>query len=341
MDLQQLLNAGLLQPAALTDHIINEIPAVSTRIADMGLFASEGMMTEMMRVEFDGQSLTLVPTAPRGAPAQPKALGTTRERYFKAVHLPQRSTVLADELLYIRARTGTDFEKFVGGVRGKINALQVVQKRDLDYTIEYHRFGALKGLIKDADGSTIIDLYDEFDVTQQEQAMVLGTAGTKVRIKVLELKRKIESALGAIGYTRIHVFASPEFMDKLVSHADVERAYERFQDGAALRDDPRKGFVFGATGVTFEEVGESVRGERLVPAGEAIAFPVGVPGMFVTGYAPADTMDAIGAETPVLGLPYYSKPYPLQYDKGLELYSQSNPLNLNLRPLAVIRLTTN
>lgn len=341
MDLQQLLNAGVLQAGTLTDFIINEVPRTPTRIGDMNLFESAGMMTDLLEVGINELTLTLVPAVPRGSPSQPKKLELGQLTHFKATHLPQRSTVMADELLYIRGRAGSNVEAFTGGVQSKINALQVVHKRDLDYTIEYHRLGAIKGLILNADGSTILDIYEKFGVTQQTQAMALGTAGTKVRQLILAVKRKVEDALGGIAYDRIHVFCSPEFMDKLISHPDVEKAYERFENGAALRDDSRKGFTFGSTGVTFEEVNGSIGGAVAIPANEAIAFPIGVPNMFITRYAPADTIDAIGAENPINGLPYYSDTFELDHKKGIELLSQSNPLNLNTRPRAVIRLTTN
>lgn len=341
MDLQQLLNAGVLQAGALTDFIINEVPRTPTRIGDMGLFDSAGMMTDILEVGLNSQTLALVPAVPRGSPSQPKALTVGALRYFKACHLPQRSSVLADALLYIRARTGTNLEAFTGGVRGKLDALLGVHRRDLDYTIEYHRLGAIKGLILNADGSVILDIYKEFEVEQQEQAMALGTPTTKVRQLILAVKRKVEDALGGIPYDRIHVFASPTFMDKFISHPDVEKAYERFDNGSALRDDSRKGFTFGSTGVTFEEVNGNIGGAAAIPENEAIAFPVGVPNMFITRYAPADTIDAIGAENQIDGLPFYSKVFPLQHDKGLEVVSQSNPLNLNTRPRAVIKLTTN
>jgi Phage major capsid protein E len=350
MDLQQLLNAGVLQPAALTDYIINTAPQEPTRLGSLSdgrpgggnLFTSKGMLSTILSMRFNEQTQTLVPAAPRGSPPQPKALGVDRLRHFSSVHLPQRSSVLADELLIIRARAGNDFERFVGGVQGKINALQDVHRKDLDYTLEHHRWGALRGKVLDADGTTeILDIYDEFGVSQIEHPMVLGTTTTKVLIKIIELKRLVEGVLGAVGFTGIHVYMSPEFSSKFFAHGSVEKAFELYQEGRTLRDDNRKGFAFGNTGVTFEEVSGSIAGQPLVPAGEAIAFPLGVRDMFIQDFAPADTIDAIGAETPMAGLPFYTNPYPLQYGKGIETLSQSNPVTLNTRPRAVIRLTTN
>ncbi len=59
--------------------------------------------------------------------------------------------------------------------------------------------------------------------------------------------------------------------------------------------------------------------------------------MFITRYAPADYVETVNT----VGIPYYSKAEAMRFNKGIELESQSNPLNLNTRPGAVVRLTTN
>ncbi|WP_246237871.1 major capsid protein [Caldichromatium japonicum] len=82
---------------------------------------------------------------------------------------------------------------------------------------------------------------------------------------------------------------SPEFFDKLVTHASAEKAYT-FAQGTAgtnpLKDDVRRGFRFGS--ILFEEyfgtvtlsTGDTV---RLIPEKEGIAFPLGTFDAFRTG----------------------------------------------------------
>ena len=62
--------------------------------------------------------------------------------------------------------------------------------------------------------------------------------------------------------------------------------------------------------------------------------PLGVPDMFLTRFAPADYLETVRG----IGLPYYTKTAPMRMNKGIQLESQSNPLNINTRPDAVIRL---
>jgi len=328
MDLQTLLALGVLSIDALNAYI-NNLPRISTRIADMRLFQEEGLVgTTVVRIGVAGTKLVLVPNVPRGAPGQPKGLERGKVKLLETTHLPQNSTVMADQLLGVWDPADPEGSN----VAAVVNKLQVVHKRDLDYTIEYHRMGALQGKLLDADGSVILDFYEEFGVEQSVIGMEFNKDATKVRAKCMAIKRAIEGKLGGVPYTGVHVFCSAGFFDALTGHPDVEKAYERWQDGAALRDDVRKGFVFGD--ITFEELQGSTGGKLALADGEAIAFPLGVPDMFLTRFAPADYLETVRG----IGLPYYTKTAPMRMNKGIQLESQSNPLNINTRPDAVIGL---
>lgn len=332
MDLQALLESGALSIESLTADII-ELPQTPTRIGEMGLFQASGIDSTVAMIGLSNEKLTLVPAVPRGAPSQPKAETPKNAKPFIVPHLPQRSTVMADSLQGARVfgQNGSEAD----AAAAKVTRLNRVHRRDLDYTIEYHRLGAIKGLILDASGDTLFDLYSEFGVTQQTQAMVLGTEATKVRTNIMAAKRKVETALGGVSVSRLHAFVGSEFFDKLVDHPNVIKAYERWLDGAALRDDKRTGFEFA--GVVFEEYVGNANGAPMIAANEGFLFPLGIPDMFITRYAPADYVETVNTE----GLPYYSKTQLMDFGKGIELESQSNPLNLNTRPRAVVKLTTN
>ncbi|MEN5288540.1 major capsid protein [Stenotrophomonas lactitubi] len=328
MDLQILLALGVLSFDALNAYI-NNLPRISTRLADMRLFQEQGLVgTTIVKVGINGTKLVLVPNVPRGAPGQPKGLERGKVKLLETTHLPQNSTVMADQLLGVYDPADPEGNN----VAAVVNALQAVHKRDLDFTIEFHRMGALQGKLLDADGSVIIDFYEEFGVSQTIIGMELNKDNSKVRTKCMAVKRAIEDKLGGIPYTGIHVFCSAGFFDALTDHPDVQKAYERWQDGAALRDDVRKGFVFGD--ITFEELQGNTGGDLALADGEAIAFPLGVPDMFLTRFAPADYLETVRG----IGLPYYTKTAPMRMNKGIQLESQSNPLNINTRPDAVIRL---
>lgn len=307
-----------------------DIERIPTRIGDMGLFTEGGINTTTMMIERTGDTLKLVPSAARGSRGEPVTLKGRSLIPVKAVHLPQSGSVLADEVQGVRAfGSETEVEAVQNLVRKKLAKM----KAQLDVTLEYQRVGAIKGMVLDSDGSTLLDIYDVFGMTQVTQSFVLGTAGTKVKQKIIDLKRTVQAKLGGIRMTGVHVFASRSFMDSLTGHATVEKAFELYQQNAYARNDTS--VLFEMAGVSFEEYDGSVNGVDFIPDGEAFAIPMGVPGMFTIDYAPADYMETVNTQ----GLPYYAKQEAMRMNKGVDLESQSNPITLCTRPEAVIKLT--
>jgi hypothetical protein len=307
-----------------------DLPRVPTRIGELGLFEENGIPTTTMMIERTGDTLRLVPSAERGSSGEPV---TTKGRVLipvKAIHLPQRGSVLADEVQNVRAfGSETEVEAVTNLVTKKLNKM----KRQLDLTLEYHRVGAIRGLVKDADGSTLLNVYDVFGMTQTVQNFALSTTSTKVKQKILDLKRAVQNKLGGLAYQRVHVLCSSSFFDDLIGHSAVEKAFELQAANSFARTDPNG--VFEMAGVTFEEYSGGVGGTDFLAAGEAYAFPVGVPGLFTSDFAPADYMETVNT----MGLPYYAKQEAMRMNKGIELESQSNPITLCTRPEAVIKLT--
>jgi hypothetical protein len=241
---------------------------------------------------------------------------------------------MADEIEGIRAfGSETELEAVQDVVDQRLAELRAMH----EVTLEYHRIGAIKGQILDADGVTVIyNLFTEFGVSQQTQDFQFTSATLDVRKTCVAVARKIEDVLGAAVYTGIRAFCSPEWFDALIGHANVEKAFQ-YQEGKVLREDLRRGFTFG--GITFEEYRGAVGGVAFIPANEAYAFPEGVVTekgpLFSTAFAPADYMETVNT----LGLPVYAKQEQMKFDKGIEIESQSNPLALCLRPRSVIKLT--
>lgn len=310
---------------------INEQKHLPTRIGDSGLFHEEGVTTPTVQIEKQGDKLILVASADRGAPGV-KIKGEKRHKIpFNTIHLPQEATIMADEVAGLVAfGSSTEAETVENYVAQRLGKM----RRNNDATIEYHRIGAMQGKILDADGSTeLLDLYSSFNLVKQTHSLVLGTSTTKVRLKLIEAKRKIEKKLGAVMVTGWKCYMSEGFSDSFTNHKDVLTAYERWNDGQALRDDMRDDFQFA--GISFEEYRGQVGSVDFIPANKAILVPVGVPEMFVTYFAPANYAETVGT----LGLPYYAKQEPLPFNKGVEIEAQSNPLCINTRPDCVIELS--
>lgn len=316
--------------AALT-AAINEVAYQPRRLGDLGVFQSEGISTTSMVIEKSGHQLGLVESKERGAPGNVVGGSKRTGVSFACAHLPTTATILADEVQNVRAFGTEDQEQAVQSV---VNARLAKMAQRIDVTHEYHRIGAVKGKVMDADGTTVlVDLFQAFGITQKTLAMGLDTATPDVQGKCLDILELIEAGLGDLFFSGGRVLCGKAFWKKLVTHKEVKTAYERFQDGARLRDDLREELPFG--GLIFERYRGNVAGQPFIADNEAYAMPMGVDELFITRFGPADYMDAVNT----LGLPLYSSSERLDHNKGVSLEAQSNPAHLNTRPQSCIKLT--
>ena len=308
---------------------INDAVFQPRRLGEMGLFQEEGIQTTTMLVERQGNSLALVPATERGAPGKSVDGDYRKGVTFSAVHLNTTAAVLADEVQNVR-----DFGSQEGlqGAQAVVNTRLAKMARHIEVTHEFHRIGAVKGLVLDSDASTLYDLFSAFDMTQQTHNMKLGTTTTKVKKEALTAIELVESALDGVVFTGLTALCGSAFWADLISHDSVEEAY-KFQQSQKLREDGRESFDFG--GVSWERYRGGIGGTPFVAADEAYLVPTGVDDMFLTRFSPADYTDAVNT----IGLPLYSSAHDLPHNKGWELEAQSNPIHLNTRPSAVIKLT--
>lgn len=326
-----IFNDDAFGVSQLTQTIV-DIPRVPTKLGDMGLFAQSGISTTTMMIERQGSSLKLVPSAPRGGVREPVSLGKRQMVPIAAVHLPQSGSVLADEVQNIRA-FGSETE--VEAVQPLIRRKLAVMKGNLDLTLEYHRVGALKGQVLDADGSLLLDIYDTFGMTKEVQFFNIATAASGADLKAVSrtLKRKIQAKLGGRSMTGIRAIVSEGFFDKFTGNNDLKEAWKLWQNGQYSRElQDEEAFTFA--GVTYTVYSGGVGNTDFIPDGKGYAFPVGVPNMFQQTFAPADYTETVNTN----GVPYYAKQERMRFDRGVELESQSNPITFNTLPELVIEL---
>ncbi len=314
---------------------INLLPNAYGRLEAMNLFPQKSVRTRNIAVEEQNGVLNLLPTQMPGGASTFEGRTKRKMRSFTIPHIPHDDVILPEEIQGIRAfGTENELEAMANVVTDHLQSMR--NKHAI--TLEHLRMGALKGNILDADGSTLYNLFDEFEITPKTVNFALGTASTDVKKKCLEVLRHIEDNLRGEFMTGVHCLVSPEFFDALTSHSKVKEAYERWEEGAALRNDMRSGFTFG--GITFEEYrGQAIDPDgntrRFIASGEGHCFPTGTAESFVTYFAPADFNETVNT----LGLPLYAKQCPRKFDRGTELHTQSNPLPLCLRPGVLVKLT--
>lgn len=313
---------------------INVIPNNYGRLQQMNLFPVKGVFTTEILVESKNGVLTLIQTEENGGPG---VVGKKKGRNMRMFKIPQ---LVYDE--HVNPREVQNARAFGSSQKAALSELlteKLVNARAKhDITLEHLRMGALKGRILDADGSVLYDLYDEFGITPKVFFWDLENASFDVRGACHALKRYMEENLLGEVMSAVRVEVSGSFLDLLVKHPTVEKAYANWQAAAdRLGGDVRDGFVFG--GVRFVEYAASATDpdgnvRRFIADGEGHAYPLGTATTFRTYVGPADFNETVNK----LGRIYYAKTLPAKFGRGYDIHTQSNPLPMCSRPQLLVTL---
>lgn len=317
---------------------INILPNKYGRVGQLGIFPDKGVRSRTIIVEEKNGVLNLLPTLPVGAPGTQNKMGKRTVRTFSIPHIPLDDAILPQEYEGVR-QFGTENE--LASLSSVMNDHLQSARNKFDITIEHLRMGALKGIILDADGSTLYNLYTEFGISQKVVYFALATSTTKVIDKCREVIRHIEDNLLGEVYSSIRCLCSATFFDALITHPEVEAYYKGHVAALSLvNGDPRKGFSFG--GITFEEyrgTATDMDGNTrvFIAANEGHCYPEGTSQSFNTLYAPGDFLETVNT----IGIPLYAKQEARKFNRGVDLHIQSNPLPLCYRPGLLVKVSKN
>lgn len=323
----------------LTDAI-NKIPFVPGRAGQLIDWGERGVSTTTVMIEERGGVLTLINPSNRGGPGNTLEKRKSTARSLSVPHYEVNDFINADEVQNIRAF----------GTEGELRSVQQLVNERLedhalahDPTLEFQRVGALKGIILNADGSTLYNLFDEFGVSQEAEVDFdldnANPANGALRKKCATVQRLVADNLGGVGYTGIHAVCGDSFFDDLLAHKEVTESYKGTPMAQVLREGyvyPSGLKVYGAFefgGIVWENYRGKVGNTAFVDTDKCHIFPMGVPGLFRTVFAPADYVETVNT----LGLPRYVKQYIAQNGKGVHLDSQMNPLSYCTRPKSLIK----
>jgi hypothetical protein len=330
-------DAGGYSLAEMT-QAINILPNLYTRLGQLGLFEFEGVTQRSVIIEQYEGTLQLLPSRPWGAPATVGTREGRSMRSFAIPHIPHDDVITVGDVQGIPALGSSGQSDPLVEV---MNRKLLLMRRKHAQTREYMEMNALRGIVKDGAGTTLYNYFTEFGLTQISVDFVLGTPGTNVQGKVREVIRAIEDNLLGETMTSVHALVSREFFDKLIAHPKTEEAYKFYASTGAqpLREDVRRNFPFA--GIVFEEYNAAVTlaggsSERLVPANEGVAFPLGTIDTFRTYGAPADLLEAVNT----IGQPIYARQQMDAKGRWIDLMTEANILPVNKRPRVVVRIHT-
>lgn len=332
MPTMDVFNADAFSMNSLTRGINNE-PYVPQFLGGLGIFDVEPVATETVQVENRNNTISLIPTTPRGSEPSNRTEELRQIRNVNTVRIAQKDRITASQVQNMRA-FGSESE--LATVQGEWARRTARLQRNISLTWENMRLGAVQGIVTDQDGSTIIDWYDFWGVSQPtELDFELDDATTDVRGKCAAVTRATVRAGGGsvMPATRIYGLAGDTFWDDLVSHAMVRDTY-LYQQGAALREQSAFGMLdYG--GITFVNYrGTDDTSTVAVGATKCKFFPVGAVDMFGVAFSPGESFDVVNT----LGLPLYNMAV-MDRDRNSWVQSEvySYPLFMCYKPLALQR----
>lgn len=306
---------------------IRNLPYKPATIGNMGLFTGASVSTLTIAIESINGVLRLVPPTPRGGPGVTK---DKQKRNIRAVTIPHfqvDDAIMADEVQGIRAfGMETELQQVATKLADRIQEHQ----QDLEVTMEYNKLGCIKGIISYADGTTL-NLFDLFGITQHPvwnfDLLNASPVEGGLRDMADDIMRALSETLGAVMFDHIHAFCGKEFYKALNRHPDVLKSFQySFQGQRLLTPNAYKQITIGD--ITFEEYRGAVGGTQFVEDNACYMFPMGMPGLFKTYYAPADYMETVN--TP--GREWYAKQWQMENDKGVNYEVQTNQLQICTRP---------
>lgn len=343
MPMLNIFGDSAFSVASLTDAI-NNIPFVPGRCGQVIEWNEQGITTTTVMIEQIDGVLKILNPSPRGGPGDTKAKDKRVLRSLVVPHYQHDDGFNADEVQGIRQfGSETDVQAVQSLVNQRqANAVSLV----MDPTLELQRLGAVKGIILNADGSTLYNLFTEFGVSQSATIDFNLDATTDtgaIRGVCADAIDTIADNLGGVQFGGVWAFAGKNFYKSLIANIEVRNTYKNQPMANVLRDgyvDPNTGNkIYGAFeygGIVFESYRGKNGSTPFVGDDEVRVFPVGVPGLFRTVYAPADYMETVNT----VGLPRYSRQYPSANGKRIELESQMNALSYCTRPTVLLQGTT-
>lgn len=317
---------------------VDKMPFVPGFIGSLGIFDSEGVTTSVVSIEEKAGSLKLINTSPRGGQIEMGSTDRRKMRNFSIPRLAKGDQVYASEVQGIRAfGSETELQTVVRLIAEKQRKLLT----ELQLTLEYHRLGALQGILLDADGSTLYNYFTEFGIAQPAEIdfnldAVSPAEGVLVNLIRNSVKRPIIRALGNAFNPGVRIIAlcGDTFYDQFTQHNDVRVTYKNWQAAESLRSaDVFSSFRFGEIDwVNYQ--GTDDNSTVAINTNQVKFVVTGVPGLYRRFNGPGETMETVNT----IGMDYYSMLIrDLQRNMWVQPEVYAYPLHICTRPEILLR----
>lgn len=305
------------------------------RLGGMGIFTPNPVRTHAVSIESRDGVLSLIPTSERGAPLAQRTTEKRKIRDFRTLRIAKGDRITASELANVRAfGTESELVQVQAEIARRLSG-PVGLESQVEMTLENMRLGAIQGIVKDADGSTLYDWFSEFGVTAATEIDFdldnASPASGALRKKCTQVVRAMAQASKGVWMagSGVHALCGDAFWDDLTAHPEVRATYLNYQAAAELRNgNAYEMFNFG--GITWENYRGTDDGTTVaIGTDKAKFFPVNAPGAFLEVFSPGEQFEHIGQ----LGRRMYPMIVPdTKRDMYADIEVYSYPLHVCTRP---------
>ena len=334
MAIPNVFNGDLFTEVALTETIMTA-PLVPQGLAQF--FDEKGSPTKYVWADRKQNKSILFNAYPRGGTEGNQMPQPTRDAIVLPIpHVPVYDEMLYDSWMGVR-KFGSETETY--GAEEVLSEKSLAMAQQMENTLESFRLGALRGIVKNGDGTTLLDINTTFNITRNSMTVDLNGPDT-IKSQLMILRRNMQKKLGA-GYSLKDVVLLVGFnaFTYLAQHAEITEAYDGqannrafFRENQAVAGEFRYADVLiklydWDTAADFpsalDDTGSTVADM------EGLAFPVlNGPSIFKTVYGPGDTAQTYN----VMGQKFFMNRQNVDFDLGVKLRAQSNPLVYCTRP---------
>jgi hypothetical protein len=322
---------------------INKIENMYGLFTQLGIFSDEGIDTRTFQYDQYEDGFGLIEDRAWGASRNQFAGKEVLQTYsFPIPHFPFDGKV-APSAVQSRRAPGTDnsFDTVELAVARELTRIRNSWSQTREWAF---RTAIVDGAVYSPTGTVNVNYFTALNVTQKEVYYALDTATTEVAEKGEEVLSHIQDNLmdGTL-VTDFVAVCSPSFFRKLIKHQTVKDAYKYYSGNNANGDMLRNRLgtmgqfrtFRGQDDIMYIEYRAAIKGQSMIPDGEARAFPLDTSGnTFKTIYSPPDHEDYVN--TP--GQEMYAWEYRLERGRGREIETESNFASFIFKPQVIVKL---
>lgn len=320
---------------------VREIPNQWGMVGQMGIFTPKPIRGTKFSIESKGGVLQLVPSSPRGTALPTQKRGKRKLRPFETFRFGLSDQITADDVDGIRA---FESESELSQVEDEVLERQIELRGSVDVTREYLRMGALQGIVRDVDGTELVNLFTDFGIAQKSVDFRFTVAETKIGEKCREVTRHIKHNLKGDVSSGVQCLMDAGYTDYLFEHDDFKTRWDKYTNATGkdpLRDDASDGLEF--QGIYFKEyTGEaevpqedgSTVVQQFLPQNEAVFLPLGTRRTFRDFNGSADYLDLVNQPGEAMYSALFRDPKRNAY-VDVEVMMQTIPMCL--RPGVLVR----